>query len=59
MATNAEQLLISHRHRYSVDDYYRMAEAGIVAPGARVELIDGEMIEPGLEGIGIDLAQLF
>lgn len=33
------------RHRLSVDDYYRMAEVGILAPDARVELIDGELID--------------
>ena len=33
------------RHRLSVDDYFRMAEVGILAEGARVELIDGEIIE--------------
>jgi Uma2 family endonuclease len=33
------------RHRLSVADYYRMAEAGILAPDARVELIDGEIID--------------
>jgi len=33
------------RHRYTVEDYYRMGEVGILAPDARVELIDGEVIE--------------
>lgn len=33
------------RHAYSVDDYYRMAEAGILRPGGRVELIEGEIID--------------
>lgn len=33
------------RHRYTVADYYRMGEAGILAPDARVELIDGEIID--------------
>ncbi|HQY09308.1 MAG: Uma2 family endonuclease [Leptothrix sp. (in: Bacteria)] len=33
------------RHRLSVAEYYRMAEAGIFPPDARVELIDGEVID--------------
>ena len=33
------------RHRLSVADYYRMGEAGIFAPNARVELIEGEVID--------------
>jgi Uma2 family endonuclease len=33
------------RHRLSVDDYARMTEAGVLAHDARVELIDGEVIE--------------
>jgi Uma2 family endonuclease len=33
------------RHRLTVTDYYRMAEAGILRPDARVELIEGEIID--------------
>jgi len=33
------------RHRLSVEDYYRMAEAGVLSPDARVELIEGEIID--------------
>jgi Uma2 family endonuclease len=33
------------RHRLTVRDYYRMAEVGILPPEARVELIDGEIID--------------
>jgi Uma2 family endonuclease len=43
MSSTAEDLI--HRHRYTVADYYRMGEVGILAPDARVELIDGEVIE--------------
>lgn len=33
------------RHRLSVDQYHRMAETGVLEPDARVELIEGELIE--------------
>jgi Uma2 family endonuclease len=33
------------RHRITVADYYRMGETGILAPDARVELIEGEIID--------------
>ena len=33
------------RHRLSTTDYRRMGEVGILPPGARVELIDGEIID--------------
>jgi Uma2 family endonuclease len=36
---------LPRRHRLSVADYYRMAEVGILDPEARVELIDGEIID--------------
>jgi Uma2 family endonuclease len=43
MSSTAEDLI--RRHRFTVADYYRMAEVGILAPDARVELIEGEVIE--------------
>lgn len=33
------------RHRLTVEEYHRMAEAGVLAPDARVELIEGEVID--------------
>ena len=33
------------KHRITVDEYYRMAEVGVLAPDARVELIEGEIID--------------
>lgn len=33
------------RHRLTVDQYHQMARAGVLAPDARVELIEGEIID--------------
>jgi Uma2 family endonuclease len=33
------------RHRFTREDYHRMAETGILRPDARVELIDGDIVE--------------
>jgi Uma2 family endonuclease len=33
------------RHRITVDEYHRMGETGLLAPDARVELIEGEIVD--------------
>jgi len=40
------------RHKISVDEYYRMAEVGLLAPDARVELIEGEIVDMAPIGSG-------
>jgi hypothetical protein len=42
MAVTAEQT--PRKHRLTVSDYHRMGEMGILAPGAQVQLIKGEII---------------
>ena len=32
-------------HRFTVEDYYRMAESGVLKPEARVELVDGQILD--------------
>jgi Uma2 family endonuclease len=44
------------RHRITVEEYYRMAEVGLLAPDARVELIEGEIID--MPPIGIPHARI-
>jgi Uma2 family endonuclease len=36
---------LPQHHRFTVADYYRMGEAGVLAADARVELIEGEIID--------------
>jgi len=43
MGTHMESWLL--RHRITVDDYHRMVEVGLLAEDARVELIEGEIID--------------
>jgi Uma2 family endonuclease len=52
------------QHRFSVKDYYRMAETGVLRPDARVELLEGQIIDmspigPFHSGIVIRLNRLF
>jgi Uma2 family endonuclease len=36
---------VQTQHRFSVEDYYRMAETGVLRPNARVELLAGRIID--------------
>jgi Uma2 family endonuclease len=36
---------IQTQHRFSVEEYYRMGETGVLQPDARVELLDGQIID--------------
>jgi Uma2 family endonuclease len=52
------------KHRFNVEEYYRMAETGVLRPGARVELLDGEIIDmspigPFHGGVTIFLTEFF
>ncbi len=42
---NMSELMEQVRHRVTVADYYKMAEAGILGEDNRVELIDGEIVD--------------
>ena len=39
------------QHRFTLDDVLRMQEAGILDADARVELIDGGLVEMAPEGV--------
>jgi len=47
------------QHRITVDEYHRMAEVGLLAPDARVELIEGVIIDmapiESAHGMAVDL----
>ena len=38
-------MFVQTKHRFSVKEYYRMAETGVLRPDARVELLNGEIID--------------
>jgi Uma2 family endonuclease len=38
-------MMVTAQHRFSVKEYYRMAETGVLPPDARVELLDGQIID--------------
>jgi len=37
--------VVVQRHRFSVDEYHRMGEAGLFAEDDRIELIEGEIVD--------------
>jgi Uma2 family endonuclease len=46
-------------HRLTVDAYYRMAEAGVLSPDDRTELIEGEIIDmPPIGSMHADVVRL-
>lgn len=38
---------VLRRHRVTADEYHRMSEAGVLSEDARVELIEGEILDAG------------
>src|SRR5213592_589156 len=51
-------------HRFTVEEYHRMAETGLIKPDARVELLDGQIIDmmpigPFHGGVNKRLVRLF
>ena len=51
-------------HHFTVEEYYRMGEVGILAPDARVELLNGQIydmfpIGPFHSGVETGLQTLF
>lgn len=47
MSTTEPQIA---RHKLNLTEYHRMAECGILAPDARVELIEGEIVDMAPQG---------
>src|SRR5205085_2190848 len=39
------------KKRFTVEEYYRIAEVGILDPDARLELLDGEIVEMSPVGV--------
>jgi Uma2 family endonuclease len=42
---NADSPAVLQRHRLTVDEYHLMGQAGVFAPDAHVELIEGEVVD--------------
>jgi Uma2 family endonuclease len=45
-----DQVALLKRHRITADEYRRLGEVGVLGPDARVELIDGEVIDMPARG---------
>jgi Uma2 family endonuclease len=45
VAARSSMAVELQRHRFTVDEYYRMAEAGILNQDSRVELIEGVVVD--------------
>ena len=46
MAEREDNMAVTlQRRRFTLDEYHRMGEAGILDPDCRVELVDGEIFE--------------
>ncbi len=45
LLANRESVVIQPRHRWTVADYHRMGEVGLLNEDSRVELINGEIVE--------------
>jgi Uma2 family endonuclease len=57
-------MLVPAQHRFNVRAYYRMAESGVLPPDARVELLNGRIIDkspigPAHGGTVKQLSRLF
>jgi len=55
---------VQTQHRFNISEYYRMAETGVLRPDARVELLDGRIIDtspigPFHGGVTTYLTELF
>jgi Uma2 family endonuclease len=46
-----------HRKLFTVEEYHRMLESGILSEDDRVELVDGEIIEMAAKGYGVPHCQ--
>ena len=42
------QMAVLTKHRFNTSEYCRMAELGVIKADARVELLDGEIIDRSL-----------